>query len=158
VPLDGIMTRYQMTIVAVDFGKKRIGLAVSDPAQKGAYPLGTVERRSIFLDLAQIESRIADRQVSRIVVGLPLSMDGSEGPIARAAREFAARLGAHLGLPVDFQDERLSSFEADERMKSSVGRKHRKAARDAIAATVILEGWIEAHRQVHKQVHKTDEI
>jgi putative Holliday junction resolvase len=136
-----------MTIVAVDFGRKRIGLAIADPALTGAYPLGTVERRSILVDLVEIQTRLADRQVTRLVVGLPLNMDGSEGPIARAAREFAARLGAHLGLPVDFQDERLSSFEADERMKSTVTGKRRKAARDAIAATVILEGWLQAHRQ-----------
>ncbi|MFZ0659055.1 MAG: Holliday junction resolvase RuvX [Candidatus Binataceae bacterium] len=136
-----------MTIVAVDFGKKRIGLAISGPELTGAYPLGTVERRSIALDLADIEHRLAERQVTRIVVGLPLSMDGSEGPIARAARAFAARLGAHLGLPVDFQDERLSSFEAGERMKSSAGGRRRKAALDSVAATVILEEWIEAHRQ-----------
>lgn len=136
-----------MTIVAVDFGKKRIGLAISGPGQTAAYPLGTVERRSIALDLADIEHRLADRQVARIVVGLPLSMDGSEGPIARAARAFAAKLGAHFGLPVDFQDERLSSFEADERMKSSASGRRRKAALDSVAATVILEGWLEAHPQ-----------
>jgi putative Holliday junction resolvase len=136
-----------MTIAAIDFGKKRIGLAISGPELTGAYPLGTVERRSIALDLADIEHRLADRQITRIVVGLPLSRDGSEGPIARAARAFAARLGAHLGLPIDFQDERLSSFEASERMKSSTSARRRKAALDSVAATVILEGWIEAHPQ-----------
>ncbi len=136
-----------MTIVAVDFGKKRIGLAISGPKQTDAYPLGTIERRSIALDLADIEHRLADRQITRIVMGLPLSMDGSEGPIARAARAFAAKLGAHLRLPVDFQDERLSSFEAGERMKSSASGRRRKAALDSVAATVILEGWLEAHPQ-----------
>lgn len=136
-----------MTIVALDFGKKRIGLAISGPGQASAYPLGTVERRSIALDLADIEHRLADRDVTRIVVGLPLSMDGTEGPIARAARSFGARIGAHLGLPVDFQDERLSSFEAGERMKPSASGKRRKAALDSVAATVILEGWLEAHPQ-----------
>ncbi|MGH7780101.1 MAG: Holliday junction resolvase RuvX [Candidatus Binataceae bacterium] len=135
-----------MTIVAVDFGRKRIGFAISDPSGTSAYPLGTVARRSIALDLAEIQRLLADRQVARIVVGLPLSMDGSEGPIARSARAFAARLGAHLQLPVDFHDERLSSFEAGERMmKSQAGAKRRKANLDSIAASIILEGWIEAH-------------
>ncbi|MHB8384591.1 MAG: Holliday junction resolvase RuvX [Candidatus Binataceae bacterium] len=134
-----------MAIVALDFGKKRIGLAISGPDHTGAYPLGMVERRSIALDLADIQRHLSDRQVTRIVVGLPLSMDGSEGPIARAARAFAARLEAYLGLPIDFQDERLSSFEAGERMKSSATGRRRKAALDSVAATVILEGWIEAH-------------
>ena len=136
-----------MTIVALDFGKKRIGLAISGPGQASAYPLGTVERRSIALDLSDIEHHLADRDVTRIVVGLPLSMDGTEGPIARAARSFGAKIGAHLGLPVDFQDERLSSFEAGERMKPSASGKRRKAALDSVAATVILEGWLEAHPQ-----------
>ncbi|HVA81100.1 MAG TPA: Holliday junction resolvase RuvX [Candidatus Binataceae bacterium] len=134
-----------MTIVAVDFGKKRIGLAISDPAQSGAYPLGTVERRSTALDLADIQRRIADREVTRIVVGLPLNMDGSEGSIARAARSFGARLEAHLGLPVDFHDERLSSVEADERMRPLLSRRRRKAVLDSVAAAVILEGWLQAH-------------
>lgn len=135
-----------MTIVAVDFGRKRIGLAISDPSGTSAYPLGTVARRSMALDLAEIQRLLADRQVAKIVVGLPLSMDGSEGPIARSARAFAARLGEHLQLPVDFQDERLSSFEAGERMKSQASAKRRKANLDSIAASVILEGWIEAHQ------------
>lgn len=134
-----------MTIVAVDFGRKRIGFAISDPSGTSAYPLGTVVRRSIALDLAEIQRLLDDRQVARIVVGLPLNLDGSEGPIARSARAFAARLGAHLQLPVDFQDERLSSFEASERMKSQASAKRRKANLDSIAASVILEGWIEAH-------------
>jgi len=120
-------------------------LAISDPAQLGAYPLGTVERRSTVLDLADIQRRIADREVSRIVVGLPLNMDGSEGSIARAARNFGTRLGEYLGLPIDFHDERLSSVEADERMRPMLSGRRRKAVLDSVAAAVILEGWMQAH-------------
>jgi putative Holliday junction resolvase len=137
-----------MTIAAVDFGKKRIGLAVSDASGIGAYPLCTIERRSNRLDFAAIQRQLAGREVARVVIGLPLSMDGSEGTTALAARQFGIQLGKYLGLPIDFQDERLSSIEADERLASaSVRRGRRKAARDSMAAAVILEGWLEAHSQ-----------
>jgi putative holliday junction resolvase len=135
-----------MAIAGIDFGRKRIGLAVSDG--QAAYPIGVMERRSLKYDLDAIRSRLADRQVSLIVVGLPLSVDGTEGPSARAARAFAEHLGLATGLPVEMFDERLTSVEADERLRegsssrSSKGAARRKAARDAVAAAIILEGWL----------------
>jgi putative Holliday junction resolvase len=134
-----------MPIAGIDFGRKRIGLAVSDG--QAAYPLGIIERRSLKSDLETIRARLADRGVSLIVVGLPLNMDGSEGPSARAARAFAEHLGRATGLPVEMFDERLTSFEADERLhEASTPRTAKKAARDAVAAAIILEGWLEARR------------
>jgi putative holliday junction resolvase len=134
-----------MPVVAIDFGRKRIGLAITDG--QGAYPLGIMERRSLKYDLEAIRSRLAERAVSLIVVGLPLNMDGTEGPTARAARAFAEHLGAATGLLVEMFDERLTSFEAEERLReASASRASRKAARDAVAATVILEGWLESRR------------
>lgn len=134
-----------MPVVAIDFGRKRIGLAITDG--QGAYPLGIMERRSLKYDLEAIRSRLAERAVSLIVVGLPLNMDGTEGPTARAARAFAEHLGAATGLPIEMFDERLTSFEAEERLReASASRASRKAARDAVAATVILEGWLESRR------------
>jgi putative Holliday junction resolvase len=135
-----------MAIAGIDFGRKRIGLAVSDG--QAAYPIGVMERRSLKYDLDAIRSRLADREVSLIVVGLPLSVDGTEGPSARAARAFAEHLGLATGLPVEMFDERLTSVEADERLReasssrTSKGAARRKAARDAVAAAVILEGWL----------------
>ena len=82
-----------MAILALDFGKRRIGIAISDPSGSGAYPVAVVERRSLTRDLQEIERILATRDVTRVVVGLPLNMDGSEGPAARAAREFARRVG-----------------------------------------------------------------
>jgi putative Holliday junction resolvase len=88
---------------------------------------------------------LRDRDVTTIVVGLPLNMDGSEGPAARAARLFADRMAAALKVEVDMFDERLTSFEAEERLKGMpVKRGARKPAIDAIAATVILEGWMQS--------------
>ena len=144
-----------MPIAGVDFGRKRIGLAITD--SQGAYPIGTIERRSLKYDLDAISSRLADRKVSLIVVGLPLNMDGTEGPSARAARAFAERLGTATGLPVEMFDERLTSVEADERLREAsnsrtskgAARKsaaRKKATRDAVAAAVILEGWLESRR------------
>jgi len=134
-----------MPIAGIDFGRKRIGLAITDG--QGAYPIGIIERRSPKHDLEAIRSRMADRDVSLIVVGLPLNMDGTEGPSARAARAFAERVGAATGLPVEMFDERLTSFEAEQRLReASASRAAKKATRDALAAAVILEGWMESRR------------
>jgi putative pre-16S rRNA nuclease len=134
-----------MTIAGIDFGRKRLGLAISDG--HGAYPVRIMERRSVKQDLEEIRAWLVDRDVSVIVVGLPLSMDGTEGPTARAARAFAERLGSATGLPVEMFDERLTSFEAEERLReASASRAAKKASRDAVAAAVILEGWLEGRR------------
>lgn len=134
-----------MRIAAIDFGRKRVGLAITNDQGYGAYPLIAMERRSLKHDLEAIRSRLIEHGVTRIVVGLPLNMDGSEGPMARAARAFAERLGAATGLPVEMHDERLSSFEAEERLRGTVSsRAARKQSVEAMAAVVILEGWLEA--------------
>jgi putative Holliday junction resolvase len=134
-----------MTIAALDFGKRRIGVAVSDHLGEGAYPLGIVERRSLAADLEEIGRLLAERQVTRIVVGLPINMDGTEGPAAQAARDFARQVAEHLSLPVELYDERLTSREAEERVGPRSRGKRRKHPLDAVAAAVILEGWLAAH-------------
>lgn len=107
--------------------------------------MGAVERHSLARDLGTIAEMLRDRDVTVIIVGLPLNMNGSEGPAALSARSFAARLADTLKVEVELFDERLTSFEAEERLKGMpVKRGSRKPAIDAIAATVILEGWIEA--------------
>src|SRR5882757_6765517 len=137
-----------MSIAALDLGRRRIGVAVTDAAAMGAYPVGVVERRSMAQDLAAIAAMLRDREVTTIVVGLPLNMDGSEGPAARAARLFADRMAAALKVEVEMFDERLTSFEAEERLKGMpVKRGARKPAIDAIAATVILEGWMQSRAE-----------
>jgi putative holliday junction resolvase len=136
-----------MAVAAIDFGRKRIGLAITDADGRGAYPVGIVERRSLKEDLDTIRSQLAERRVSRIVVGLPLNMDGGEGPSARAARAFAEHLGTATGVAIERFDERLTSVEAEERMRdASMSRSGKKAVRDAVAAAVILEGWLESRR------------
>jgi putative Holliday junction resolvase len=135
-----------MAIAAIDLGRRRIGVAVTDAASMGAYPLGIVERRALKKDLKAIAAMLGDRRVNTFVVGLPLNMDGSEGPAASGARKFAERLAESLGVTVEMFDERLTSFEARERMADMPARKGaRKIGLDALAAVVILEGWMQAN-------------
>jgi len=135
-----------MAIAAIDLGSRRIGVAVTDAASMGAHPLGIVERRALKYDLDAIAAMLRDRQVSTIVVGLPLNMDGSEGPAAVSARKFAAHLALELHVNVEMFDERLTSFEARDRLTDMPAQKgKRKRGIDALAAVVILEGWMQAH-------------
>ena len=135
-----------MAIAALDLGSRRIGVAVTDAALMGAHPLGIVERRALKHDIDAIAAMLRDRDVNTIVVGLPLNMDGSEGPAARGARKFAERLAEKLGVDVEMFDERLTSFEARERLADMPARKGtRKTGLDALAAVVILEGWMHAN-------------
>ena len=137
-----------MTIAGIDFGNRRIGLAISNPDQLSAYPVETIERgRSLEADLATLRARLTALEVRRVVVGLPLNMDGTVGPQARAAQVFAHRLEEATGIPVELCDERLSSFEAEERLKGiPVRRNRRKLAIDAVAASVILESWLRSQK------------
>ena len=119
---------------------------MTDAAAIGAHPVGIVERRALKADLEAIAAMLRDRGVEVIVVGLPLNMDGSEGPAARGARKFAGSVADALGVSVEMFDERLTSFEARERLGDMPARKGaRKSGLDALAAVVILEGWMQAH-------------
>jgi putative Holliday junction resolvase len=137
-----------MVVAGIDFGNRRIGLAISNPDQLSAYPVETIERgRSLAADLATLRARLTALEVRRVVVGLPLNMDGTVGPQARAAQVFARRLEEATGIPVELCDERLSSFEAEERLKGiPVRRNRRKLAIDAVAASVILETWLRSQK------------
>jgi putative holliday junction resolvase len=137
-----------MQIAAIDLGTRRIGVAVTDEAGVGAHPLGIVERRALQKDLKAIREMIRDRNVGLIVVGLPLNMDGSEGAGALSARKFAARLALELRVTVEMFDERLTTFEARERLDGLPVRKGtRKRGVDALAAAVILESWMQARQE-----------
>ena len=112
----------------------------------GAYPVGIVERHALKHDLDAIAAMLRDRDVTTIVVGLPINMDGSEGPAAQSARKFAERLREVLAIDIEMFDERLTSFEARERLTDMPARKGaRKTGLDALAAVVILEGWMQAN-------------
>jgi putative Holliday junction resolvase len=128
------------TIAALDFGARRIGIAVvrSDVV----VPVGVIEQRSRKLAITEVTRRLVLLGADAVVVGLPLNMDGRAGPQAIAAEKFAIELRVSSGLPVELYDERLSSFEARERLLSVPGRRRRGAQVDALAACIILESWL----------------
>ncbi|MCC6739397.1 MAG: Holliday junction resolvase RuvX [Planctomycetia bacterium] len=135
-----------MRALGVDTGDRRVGLAVSGP---GGIVLGIplLERRDWESDLAALAAVVEDKRAEVVVVGLPLNMDGSEGPRARLAREFGDALAARIGVPVEYWDERLSSVEAEERLKGvKLGKGAKKAHVNTVAAQVILESWLAGKR------------
>lgn len=135
-----------MTVAGLDFGKRRIGVAIADTITAFARPLFALDRHSIDSDVQSLVRIFATHGVSRAIFGLPLNMDGSEGPMARHVRNFAAHFSKIAAIPVEFQDERLSSFEAETRLAGLVPKRRKKQAVDAVAAAVILEAWLEANR------------
>jgi putative Holliday junction resolvase len=130
--------------LGIDHGSKRLGLAISDPSGRVALPAGTLPSRGLERDLAAIRRVVEERQVERIVVGLPLHMNGRPGSQAEAARRFAQRLAEELGLPVDTMDERWTTREA-ERALQATGRKGKKkrAVIDSVAAALLLRAYLE---------------
>ena len=137
-------------VLGVDLGAKRIGLALSDPTRTVASPHSVLLRgRSHEVDHQAIVATAREADATAIVVGLPLSLSGREGPAAGAAREFATALAARLdgGVPVVFSDERLTTVVATRQMRES-GRKGRRqrAVVDQVAAVAILQGWLDARR------------
>ena len=132
-----------MAIAALDPGRRRIGIAVTDDSESRVFPLGAIERKGNRFDFAEIARRLHDYGVTRFVIGLPINMDGTEGSAARSARRFGDLLQKTMNVPVDFCDERLTSFEAEYRLKGAVmSRASQKSAIDAVAAAVILETWL----------------
>lgn len=130
-------------ILALDVGKKRIGLAVSDGLRITAQGLETLERTRVREDLENLRKTIAEWDVSTILVGKPLHMSGAESRQSRYTEEFAERLGEYAQVPVVYWDERLTSAEA-ERMLRGAGQKleGRKKTIDKLAAALLLESYL----------------
>jgi len=136
-----------MRVLALDLGARRIGVAVSDPTGTIAQGLEVVDRRSGGNVIAQIRRRVEELRVERIVVGLPLRMDGTEGAEAEKVRRFVTRLQAEVGVPIDVQDERRSSAEAEQLLiAGDVSRARRRRTRDAVAAALILQTYLARQR------------
>lgn len=137
-------------VMGIDFGRRRIGIAVSDVTATLASPLTTLKRRAGKRPPLGRLLELADRhQVRLVVVGLPLGPDGRENDWTDEVRDFGRRMGDRSSLPVEFHDERYSSVEAVARLRS-VGlpkaKREDKARIDAAAATVILQDWLDAAR------------
>jgi len=141
----------QGPILGLDFGTKRIGLAVSDDSASIAFPLGALESRGPKRDLEALAELARERGARGVVVGLPLHLDGGHGEMAEAARRFAEALAETTGLPVELLDERWTSLEAERALRDAPrrkpkGRRRDKGAVDAVAATLILRTYLERAR------------
>ena len=130
--------------MGMDYGRRRIGLAISDELGLTARPLVTLTRTNRANDLRRLREIIRKHRVRRIVVGHPLNLDGTSSEMTAEAERFAARIEKHLGLPVVLADERLSSWEAEQMLAPSGKRSTRKRARtvDETAAAVILRDFL----------------
>ena len=136
--------RASMRIGGLDVGERRIGVAVSDELGWTAQGLGVITRTGLEHDLKMLGARFAPYAPSTIVVGLPRNMNGSEGPQAKKARTFAARVEAALGVATVLWDERLSTVAAERvLLEADMSRAKRRRVIDKLAAVVILQGYLD---------------
>ncbi len=133
--------------MSLDVGSKTIGVAVSDPMGWTAQGITTLERKGLDADLAVLRSLLEEYEVERIIVGLPLSMDGSEGSQARFVREFAVSVEKRFPhIPLELWDERLSTVGAERSLlEADLSRAKRKKVIDKMAAVFILQGYLDVH-------------
>ena len=137
----------RISALGLDVGSKRIGVAGCDGTGLIATGLTTIERTSFDRDVAQLRELVEQRQVHVLVVGLPYALDGTLGSQARTVKKFALRLAAALQLPVEYVDERLTSFEAEEQLKAENRSPSRnKGLIDRKAAAIILQQWLDDRR------------
>ena len=132
-----------MRLLALDLGSKNIGIAVSDGLGITVRPVETIRRTSVKNDIERLKFLLADLEAEAVVVGLPLKLDGATGEAAEQVMRFVERLGAEIDLPVFMQDERLTSYEAEQLMiERGWNRQQRKAKSDEIAAMIILQDYL----------------
>ncbi len=157
------LTRVErQSILAVDYGRARIGLALADAETRMAQPLSTMERINRNEDMRRLRELVREHGVKQIVVGLPLRLDGTRGEMAEEVERFAQRMRKQIGVPVEMVDERLTSWEAERLMEEIQGRFIRdeklgggkkpkdtqaKMTVDAVAAAVILKEYLDRQGQ-----------
>jgi putative Holliday junction resolvase len=132
-------------LLGVDFGRVRVGLAVTDADRRIASPLATYHRRDIAKDAEYFRSLVVQERVGALVVGLPVHLNGTEGQKAAEARAFGRWLGETTALPVVFYDERFTTVEAESALwEAGLTHKRRKARRDRVAAQMLLQSYLVA--------------
>ena len=155
-------------ILALDYGRKKIGMALADLRARVAEPYDTLERVNRNEDMRRLRELVRDQSVKQILIGLPLRLDGSAGEMAEEVKRFAERVRKQIGVPVDLVDERLTSWQAEQLLEQEFGRRithketphgRKKVARatdgkytvDAVAALVVLREYLErTHRAEEK--------
>jgi putative Holliday junction resolvase len=132
-------------LLGIDYGHVRIGLAVSDPDRKIAFPLATYTRRNQTEDGRYFKELIVQQAIDQIVLGLPIHLSGQEGQKANEVRRFGQWLGEVAKLPVIFWDERFTTVEAENfLLEAGLTSKRRKARRDKVAAQILLQSYLDA--------------
>lgn len=131
-------------LAGLDVGSKTIGVAVSDSTRFIATPLETIARTKFSKDIRKLTALLAERRIVGLVIGLPLNMDGSEGPRCQSTRQFAENCLPHLDLPMTFWDERLSTAAVTRTLiEQDASRRQRAAVVDRMAAAYILQGLLD---------------
>jgi putative Holliday junction resolvase len=132
-------------VLGIDYGTVRVGLAVSDPDRKFAFPLATYNRQNRALDEKYFCAVAAEQEIAEIVVGLPIHLSGQEGQKAAEARNFGQWLASALRCPVVYWDERFTTVEAENHLLAAgLTNKRRKARRDRVAAQILLQSYLDA--------------
>ena len=140
-------------LLGLDLGTKTIGLAISDSNWSISSAVKTIRRTKFTADVKEMMEFATSEKVEGFVLGLPLNMDGSEGPRVQATRAFARNLSQHTDLPLMYWDERLSSFTAEQYMlEADLSRKKRAKSIDHVAASIILQGCIDALAEVRDRL------
>jgi putative Holliday junction resolvase len=135
-------------LLGIDFGAKRLGLAISDESQTLAQGLASYMRQDLLHDLAHLKAVADEHKICQIVLGLPVNMDGSLGAQAQQIVQFKEQLAAALQIPIALFDERLTTNEAERVLLSAnVRRRKRVGLRDQLSAILILQGYLDSQRQ-----------
>jgi putative Holliday junction resolvase len=135
---------FKSSILGIDLGKKRIGIAVSDINQKIASPLRVIENMKFKETLNILKEILTERDVCAIIVGDPINMDGSIGPKSQSSRSFIKNLSKDLDIPILLWDERLSTVSAERSLlEADISRKKRQQLIDKIAASIILQNFLD---------------
>ena len=132
-------------LLGIDPGTKTIGLALSDFTLTIATPMETIRRKKFTKDIIRLKEIVAEQDVGGLVIGLPINMDGSEGPRCQSVRQFATNLAQHFDIPMAFWDERLSTAGVERTLlEADVSRAKRAEVIDKMAASYILQGALDA--------------
>ena len=129
--------------MGVDYGDKRIGVALSDPLRIMASPMTIISRTTESQDISTLLNIAKEKDVSQIIIGLPISLDGSLGPQAEKVKAFAGALARSTDIPIEFRDERLSTVEAKD-LVQKVRKTDYQTRYDAAAAALILQGYLDS--------------
>lgn len=136
-----------MRALGLDIGSVRVGVAVSDPDGAVASAVAVLDARELARDTRSLARIVEDYEAEQLVVGLPLTLSGDEGPQAAEVRGVAGRLADALGLPVAYQDERNSSAEARRAMRAAgLSEREQRGSLDKVAAAILLQTWLDARR------------